>query len=43
VLRTLFTEWRRARATSRLERSLGITLDPVVKGASAATRTSQAA
>jgi glycosyltransferase involved in cell wall biosynthesis len=30
VLRTLFTEWRRARATRRLERSLDLTLDPVV-------------
>ena len=43
VLRTLFTEWRRARSTRRLERDLDITLEPVVKGASAAIRTSQAA
>ena len=39
VLRTLFTEWRRARATRRLERSLDVTLEPVVKGASAEIRT----
>ena len=32
VLRTLFTEWRRARATYRLERCLDITRQPVVKG-----------
>jgi hypothetical protein len=43
VLRTLFTEWRRARATRRLERSIDITLEPVVKGAPAAIHTSQAA
>ena len=43
VLRTLFTEWRRARATRRLERDLDITLEPVVKGASAAMRANQAA
>jgi glycosyltransferase involved in cell wall biosynthesis len=43
VLRTLFTEWRRSRATRRLERSLDITLEPVAKGASAAIRTSHAA
>jgi glycosyltransferase involved in cell wall biosynthesis len=42
VLRTLFTEWRRARSTHRLERDLDITLQPVT-GASAAIRTSQAA
>jgi hypothetical protein len=28
VLRTLITEWRRARATRRLERSLAITVAP---------------
>ena len=43
VLRTLFTEWRRARATHRLERSLDITLEPLVKGAPAAIRPSQTA
>jgi glycosyltransferase involved in cell wall biosynthesis len=43
VLRTLFTEWRRARATRRLERSLDITVEPVVKGASAALHTGHAA
>ena len=43
VLRTLLTEWHRARATRRLERSLDITLEPVVKGASTAIHTSQAA
>jgi glycosyltransferase involved in cell wall biosynthesis len=35
VLRTLVTEWRRARATRSLERSLDITLEPVPTGAMA--------
>ena len=43
VLRTLFTEWRNARATHKLERSLDITLEPAVKGAPAVIRTSRAA
>ena len=43
VLRTLFTEWRRARATRRLERSLDFTLEPVAKGAPSTIRTSQVA
>ncbi len=43
VLRTLFTEWRRARATGRLERSMDFTLDPAVKGAPSTIPTSQVA
>ena len=43
VLRTLFTEWRRARATRRLERSLSITLEPTGTGTPATIRTSQVA
>jgi glycosyltransferase involved in cell wall biosynthesis len=43
VLRTLFTEWRRARATHRLERSLDVTLEPVVKGVPASIQTGRAA
>ena len=43
VLKTLLTEWRRARATHRLERSLDITVEPAVKGRPAVLRTGQAA
>ena len=45
VLRTLVTEWRRARSSRRLERSLDLTLGPVVVGArvTGAVRSSQAA
>jgi hypothetical protein len=32
VLRTILTEWRRARATRKLERSLEITVQPVATG-----------
>jgi glycosyltransferase involved in cell wall biosynthesis len=37
VLRTLFSEWRRARATHRLERSLDVTVAPLTKGTPSAT------
>jgi len=35
VLKTLLTEWRRARATRKLERSLDITVEPVLDTAAA--------
>jgi hypothetical protein len=31
VLRTLFTEWRRARATRRLERGLSLSVEPAAE------------
>ncbi len=43
VLRTLVTEWRRARATRRLERSLDVTVQPVDQGASTSVHSGQAA